>query len=621
MLYKQGLEIALFFMGRRVLMVGMAPNPQKDLMIKLEPFKGMNLSVTGTQISNSHSPDMVNFNIDEHGALNKRTGYERIYNSSLGAGKINGIYEYQKSDGSSIFLIAHGTKLYTQSGSAQPVVLYSGIQNTKVNFFTMSNKCYIMDGVNFLVYDGTTIAQVTPYIPTISISKNPAGGGTINEDFNLLGAGFKDSFSGDGTAKDYYLTLKGLDATTVSAVVGTTTINEGSGLTVDRTNGKVSFTTAPAQGTNNVIITAYKTMSGYSDRIKKCIWTTPFGGSNDTRMFASGNPNMPEYVWRSGLYDPTYWPENGFYKLPERVMGFSKQYDYLIVERPNGKHVVNYQLDDNGLATFPMKPINDQVGTLASETIQVIENNPVSLSKDGVYMLMASNVRDERNVAHISVAIDKRLLNETGLNNAISVDYDKKYWLALNGNVYVLDYTQKSETNPHGEWFIYNNINASCFLEMGGFLYFGSSTTGMVYRFKKSTTDANSYSDDGVAINAYWKSKPLTFDADEFKKYIDSVFLGIKPIGQTSVDLSYESDKNQAVLGGNVPIQFNLFDFNNLDFRNFSFQFSSFPQAVKVKVKAKKITHFQLMIQNNKLNEGLTVLSLAIKYKYQGPIK
>lgn len=590
-------------------------------IFRLEPFRGMNVSGSPTQIHQNESPDMLNMTLNENGALNKRTGYSRVFATSLGIGKINGLFEYKKSDGTSFFLIAHGTKLYTQSGNAQPVELYSGLQNQKVNFFTTNGKCYVMDGAKLLVYDGITIAEVTPYIPTIQMSKPPAGGGTAYEDFNLIGNKFKDSFSGTGTDTVFQLSLTGLDATLVTAQVGTTTINEGTGLTVDRVNGKVTFTTAPASGTNNVVITAGKTVSGYPERIKNCSMSIGFGGSNDTRTFISDNPNMVEYVFRSGLQDPTYWPENGYYKFVEKVMGFSKQYDYLIVERLNGKHQVSYNITDTGDVSFPSKPINDEVGTIAKGSIQIIDNNPVSLSKDGVYMIAASNIKDERNVVHISQNIDRKLLLETGLSEAVSMDYDKKYWLAVNGNVYILDYTQKSTKSPHGEWYVYDNIKASCFVEMGGFLYFGSSSEGLVYRFFKDASSENSFNDDGAAIKAYWKSKALTFDADEMKKYIDSIFLSIKPSGKTSADVSYESDKKIAPIASNKEIKFNLFDFSHLDFTNFTFHFSQFPQVFKRKVKAKKVTHFQLIIKNEKLNEGLTILSLGIKYRYESMIK
>lgn len=595
-------------------------SPKPLPLLRIEPFKGMDVSESATQLDNHHSPDMLNMNIDEKGALNKRTGYTRVFPTSLGPGKINAMYLYTKQDGTQIFLFAHSTRLYTQNGNAQPTVLYNGIQNGKLNIFTMEGKCYVMDGVNFLVYDGLTIKQVEPYIPTMQISKNPSGGGVANEDFNLIGNKFKDSFSGDGTATVYQMSLTGLDATPVEAVIGAATIKEGAGLTVDRINGKVTFTTAPVKGTNNVIITAGKSVTGYADRIKKCTMSIGFGGANDTRIFISGNPNMPDHMWRSGLYEPGYWPENGYYRMPEKIMGFTKQYDYLIIERPNGKHVLNFQITEEGVVSFPSKPINNKVGTIATNSIQIIENNPVSLSRDGVYMTVASNVRDERNVVQISSAIDRLLLLETALDGAVSIDYDKKYWLAVNGNVYILDYTHKSERNPFGEWFVYNNIPASSFLVAGEFLYFGSVNEGLIYRFKKEY-DSKAYNDDGQPINAYWRSKQLTFKAEEMTKYISNLYFSLKPATKTSVDLFYSSDREENVPVNSKRIQFNLFDFAALDFENFTFFYSNFPKPVVNKVRAKKVTHFQVMLQNNKQDESLSILSLGIEYRYSTKVR
>jgi hypothetical protein len=143
----------------------------------------------------------------------------------------------------------------------------------------------------------------------------------------------------------------------------------------------------------------------------------------------------------------------------------------------------------------------------------------------------------------------------------------------------------------------------------------------MVYKFKKETENG-AFNDDGTAINAYWVSKPLTFEADEMKKYVDSLYLSLKPATKTSVDLYYTSDKKENVLiNAGKPIQFTLFDFGALDFSNFTFYFSNFPKEVKEKVKAKQITHFQLKIQNSKVDVSLTILSLGIDYRYQSKIR
>ena len=316
-------------------------------------------------------------------------------------------------------------------------------------------------------------------------------------------------------------------------------------------------------------------------------------------------------------YDPTYFPENRFYKFPDKVMGFAKQYDYLVVERVNGKHQISFDLS-SGVSSFPSKPINDQVGTYSHNSIQIIENNPVSLSRNGVYMLTSSAVRDERNVSHISENIDAMLLEEPNLDKAVSVEYDKKYWLAVNGNVYILDYAQRTQYSPYGEWYLYDNIHASCFIERDGYLYFGSSADGLLYRFKHED-DLVPYNDDNQAINAYWKSKQLTFGADEMRKLVEKVFYSLKPNSRTSVDVFYVTNKKVSNLVKSTRMD--LLDFRNIDFNNFSFLTNDFPQEAMAKIKAKKITHFQLVIKNDKADESLGILSLGIKYQYQSFIK
>lgn len=655
--------------------------PADPPLLRLEPFKGINLSVTPTQIDPHQASDMLNFNIDERGALNKRTGYEKAYTLD---GNINGMFNYRKSDGTAVFLIASGTKLYNGD-----TPIYDGLADNLVNFFTMKDQCYIMDGTNYLVYDGKTVSEVEPYIPTLTITRSPSGGGEPFEDFNLLGAGFKDSFSGDGTSKKYQLSLKVLDATEVKAKVDDNDLKENTDFIVDRIEGKVTFNVAPSSGTDNVVITAYKTFkpemldyfngdakknkfqlsrtnldsdpvtasldggttfdkventdftvdrekgivtfttapasgtnnvviksvkvkSDLPKQIKQCTFSIEYGGANDTRVFVSGNKDFPNQMWRLGLYDPTYAPENGFYKVgsdSEKIQGFSKQYDYLVIEKENSKWNMTYDLS-TGVATFPIKPINDQVGTLAPKSLQIIENNSVSLDRTGVYMLVSSNVRNENNVIHLSANVDTRLLAEPNLENAISIDYDRKYWLALNGNVYVFDYAIK-------EWYIYDNIHATCFLEKDSQLYFGTQN-GIVYRFKKET-DVTPYNDDGTPITAYWVSKRFSFNADEQKKLVDKVFFSLKPAPRTSCSLYVTSNRNPRNFIKTKRMD--LFDYSLFDYSKMSYGANLFPQEVANKVKAKKIVYFQVELRNEELDESLGILSTGLKYRYQGEVK
>lgn len=579
-------------------------------LLHIEPFKGIDLSVTSTQIDDHHSPDMMNIVIGTNGDAVKRFGFERSIPTSLGTSKITGMYLYRKINGNQYFLFSHDESLYVLNGNT-PTLLFSGLyKGHNTSFFTTNDICYIMDGMNIKTFDGTNVGYPDQYIPTLTISNNPMGGGTLNEDWNLLGSGFKDSFSGNGTSTVYFLSLKGLDSDTVSAVVNGVTVYEGAGLTVDRINGKVTFNSPPSTGTNNVIITAYKTFFDKLFMIRKCQFNILYGGANDTRVFVGGNPDFPNRIWRSGLFDPTYFPENGFYNFPQTVKGFVKQYDTLLVELESSKHQVAFELN-NGEPSFPSKPINDTIGTIASNSIQLIDNSPVSLDKSGVYMLVQSNVRDERNVQHLSKNVDAKLLKEPNLKDAVSVDFDKKYWLAVNGNVYVYDYLIQ-------EWYLFNNINASYFLEKDGFLYFGSSTNGLIYRFKKET-DTYPYNDDGSPIIAYWKSKTLSFGADEKRKIVEKVYFSLRPAIRTSADVYFQTDKKDRK---HVKMtRKDLFNYAYFDYSKYSYSSNVFPQESNNKIKAKKIVYFQLEIRNEQMDEGMGLLSLAIQFNYQANVK
>lgn len=509
-------------------------------------------------------------------------------------------------------LFAEGVTVTATATAESLKALWSGMKDSLVDAFIMNGKMYFLNGQDYFCYDGEHCTTIEPYVPTLSISKDPAGGGEPYEDFNLLGSKFKDSFSTLGTDTIFQLSLTELDDTPVTATVDNVDKVEGTDFTVDRATGKVTFTSPPAKGTNNVIIQASKTFADKPNLIKKCTFHVLFGGTNDTRVFVSGNPDYPNQIWRSGLYDPTYFPENGFYKIgsdKEAVTGFAKQYDYLVIEKESSKGNMQYVLDDQRNATFPIKPLNDEVGTNAPRSIQVVNNNPISLSKKGVYTLVQSNVRDERNVQLISENVNPQLLSEPNLENAISVDYDNKYWLALNNKVYIYDY-------QIGQWYIYDNIPATCFLEADGEFYFGGE--GYLYRFKKQS-ELYPYNDDGEAINAYWKSKYFTFGADEMLKVIDKVFVSLKPALRTSSDIYYVTNKKVSDLVKTKRMD--QLDFWTMNFNYFSFIRSNFPQEAAVRMKIKKVTHFQLIIKNNKLDESMGILATGIKYRFGSEVK
>lgn len=606
--------------------------PAPTGFVKITQFSGLNIASTNTQIGDNESPDMLNIALDAQLQIDKRFGYERIYPTSLGAGAINGMHEFVKIDGSIIFLVHWGTGLYTQSGNAQPVQISNALANARSHFFTFNNKVYILDGTNYLQYDGTTVVDVSTvaYIPTLFISTPPAGGGTANENANLLTPAFKQSFSGNASATVYQLAVLGLDASPpVTALVNGATITEGSGLTVNRATGTITFIVAPSTGTNNVIITAYKTLAGNAARIKTCKDFCIYGGDNDTRVFLYGNPTLPNYLFRSGLYDPTYFGDLAFQKVgsdANRIQKMIVQYDTAVILKsfqPNDTMIWNLSYTNNGLGlsnsvTFPIRPINAQIGCTAGDSVQLINNAPTWLSQKGVHSLTGSNVKDERNTEHISNNVDfaadtllTGLMQELQLSRAVSVDYDYKYILTV-GDVnstrglqtWVLDYRV-------GAWLRWDNIKASCYyIRSDQSLVFGDALTGRVYRFKKQNESA-AYSDNGTAINAYWKSKVFGFNDEEHLKTVTKVWFALKPNDSASASYSYQSDN---FMSGVINVgTVDLFDYSTWDYSTFTYLLSSYPNIQMVKVHAKKVVYFQNILSNNLDDSSMGILSLSMK--------
>jgi hypothetical protein len=587
---------------------------QEPPMFKINKFRGINRSTTATQIDFNESPDMLNMFLDERGALNKRFGYERMFPTALGTGKINGMFVYTKVDQTQESIFAYGNKLYKLAAKGvQPTVLYTGLADAPVNFFLMLGNLYILDANTYLVYNGTTVSVVTPYVPTLMISTVPSTGvGEIYEDYNLLGSGFKQLFSGDNTTKIYPLILQNLDVTT--PIVYVDGVQLTTGWTFDRVLGIITFTNAPKSGTNNVEITAYKTFPNYPERVKNCTIATTFGGTNDTRVFIAGNKNFPHQMWRSGLYRPDYFPETGFYQIgtqDSKITGFSKQYSTLVVFKDNSIFSVNYDIDpETGEGTFPLKPINDQTGAIAPRSIALVKNEPTFLDVAGVFSLNQSNLKDERNVRLESSRVENQLLFEINLKDAVAIDYENKYYLALNGNVYVFDYNIE-------EWYLYDNIFVDSFLEFQQNLYFGSR--GMIYRFKDNQTDANPYNDDGAPIEAYWRSKILSFESDEELKLIKKVFYSLMPSTNTSAELWYTTNKKNRRFFKQT--RYTSFGYSTWNYSTFTYGAVLFPQESVNKIKAKKVIYFQLELRNEELDETLNILSVGIQYLYQRYVK
>jgi hypothetical protein len=572
---------------------------------------GLNYRDNPSMIAANQSPELQNVRIRD-GTINKRQGYRRVYATSLGAGKINGLYEYKKADGTSTFLIAHGTSLYTQSGSAQPVSIKSGLANVKADFFVMDDKCYMLNGTDYIVYDGTTCADVVGYIPTILTGRSPSGSpnaGTALEKFNLISAGFKTLFSSDGAATVYTIPYTTLDATTTAVTIGGVAKTEGIHYTVNRTTGAFNFAAgtsphgAPAAGTDNVVITAYKASLSDPNRIKNCTIARVFGGATNATVFFSGNPNYPDLIWHTRLYGDNfsadYFPDDAWQKVPGRVESLSRIYDYLFVSHLFGHGYLAYSEDLNGIPIYPYSEINSEKGIDIPDSVQEVDNSIVCASTQyGVIRVLGTTVRGQLNVSDLSDNTNPNLLLEPNLTGACSYTHDGYYGLCVGSVVYVWDYKL-------GAWLYDTNIPASCFMVMDATLYFGNNTEGLVYQF------ADIYNDDGTAIDSYYDTRQEGTKYPYNMKTINTLLVTCKPLKNSTVDIYFITKSKVTQFA--LQIKATKFTYTDFSYSNFTYLTSDFPFTKKKRIQ-KKTQYVQVRFRNSTLDQGMSIVNLQLVY-------
>ena len=577
---------------------------------------GLNYRDNPSLIAPNQTPECLNIRVRD-GTIGKRPGFKRLFATSLGAGKINGISPYIKANGTKYRLIAWGTNLYTQVGSSQPVSIRSGLTNAKASFFVLSDVLYIKNGTDFISFNGTTVADVatTANIPIVLVSRSPSGSpnaGTVKDSFNLLNAGFKISFSADGTATVYTLPYAVLDATLLTAVVNGVAMVETTNFTVNRTTGAVTFLVAPAIGTNNVTITAYKASLAHPEYILNCTIAEVFGGKTSATVFCSGNPNFPDQVWHTRLYgenyNADYFPDDAWQKVTGNVAGLAHIFDLLYVSHSNGHGFFSYT-DGPNYPIFPYADINLEKGSDIPGSIQEVDNTVVCASTvNGVLQVLSNTTVNNRlSVNDVSNLIDKAgaerqdlgLFRQLNLQNAVSYNFDNYYGLCVNNVCYIWDYKANA-------WLYDTNIPASCFAVIDATLCFGSNTDGIVYQFDPLVAN-----DDGVAIDSWLDTKEDNAGTPTKIKVVNMLDLTAKPMNRGSVELSFRSRQSNGIVALNM--QTSAFSYSGFCYVGFTYSTSFFP-VVKRKRMSKRANYFQIRFQNSNLDEGMSVISLRISF-------
>ena len=482
-------------------------------------FRGVDFSSDPTKVDDSRSPWAPNM-MSVGGAPEKRPGWRTLYRLEP---PINGIY-YVRAGGVDRWLVHGADKLYLldlDDPHTLPQLLKSGLANAPSSAFVARERLFILTGRAYLCFDGQQVVDVAQLatVPTVTISRPPAGGGQLYQPVNLLSDRRCDSFLADGEARLYRLSATDIAAVHEVEVNGQIVT---SGYSVNAANGTVTFAAAPAApalpGADNVRITYAKPVPGYADRIARCAFAAQYGVGGADHWFVSGNPEQPGVDWVSALSDPTYFPDVGYAHIGARdaaVAGYAKAGEYLAILKADSAHdaalYLRTAIPHEGGAQFPLRQGATGAGALSHRAMGTLRDEALYLSGTGVTAI-ASGMTAERSLKNRSHFVDPLLCAEGDLAQAVAVHWDGRFVLAVGGRCYVLDGRQHPAARAVGdadwvyECYHWEGVPAVCFLARGKTLWFGTAD-GRVCRFNDDLEGDLAYHDDGAPIVCEWSTK------------------------------------------------------------------------------------------------------------------
>lgn len=395
-------------------------------------------------------------------------------------------------------------KYYGSVISVDDNPLFSGMNTHKSKFFEFNNKTYIIDGLNYLVYDGKTVSRVSDnaYIPTtyigITVSEEVVSKSVEYEQRNIMTPLFNNAFIADGLATKYKLYENELEDI-VSVKVYDVEL-EKEDYSIDLTEGSVTFLVAPEKpedkgfpaGYSGVVITASKNVKFTSinnknvsvfdaigeqsktvvnavDMINKCSLCATFDG----RIFLTGNKDFHNLIFycsrnNTGYTDPSYWGilnyvQDGVGTAP--ITGIMPVSDTLMVLKSDTKqdgtvyfHTGTNTDVDIQPRVYPYVQGVSGIGCLGACCNFL--DDPVFISRLGVKGISQLKIASERTNEHRSKLIDTKLCN-LPLNTASLEEWGGYLCILIDGKMFIGDSRQRytDETGAlQYEWYYIEDI-------------------------------------------------------------------------------------------------------------------------------------------------------------------
>lgn len=605
------------------------PNVPETYRYVLTDLLGVDYS--DTVVDNRRSPRMENL-VNNNGFLESIHGHKPLIHIDNAP-----IYGVWNCDGNGDEFIVHcGTKIYRVNNTfTTKTLLKSGVNPIKSSGVIFNDNLLIFDGLRALIYHNVNntwqidYLDTVGYVPTTSINRNPDGTGSKTyESPNQLTTRRKNSFLGNTTDTVYQLD----GATWMNTTIYVRQLQASGWVDVpttdysfDSSTGKVTFTSArggsPVDGRDNIEI-EFDSNDGVdgeplANHINKCTIATLYGyGGNNNRVFVTGNSDYPNFDFWSYTENCLHYPADNYAKIGNAsspITSYLRLGDgTLAIQKPktDSDCTIYYRTYNsyNGKDIFPLTAGVKNIGCINGRCSCNFLNDPIFLSDTGIYSIISNSksTTNEKFAEEKSYYIKNKLLNEPNLNTAEAIVNNTRYYLAINGHVYVADKrflsaTQYSDSSYQYEWFYLDDIDVSVWFNYNEKLYWGDNN-GDIRTFDNTYVNRlyidNTYVD--VPVHVYWESDYIYFDNYCDAKTVRKVFIHHNPVGASTIKVSY--------IDNDGPHHISTSYYDGLD---------TYPKVIQEKEKISKIMCCKFVIENNN-DDRCSFNTLLCEYRLAG---
>lgn len=408
---------------------------------------------------------------------------------------------------------------------------------------------------------------------------------------------------------------------------------------VNRAYGLIGFAKSPwnnmGAGSDNVeitfeVITEKEKGSDGVETLNKCDTFSVF----EERIWLTGNPDKMAFDWHSEADDPAYFPDTGYTRVGSagtEILGYLQVGTAQAVIKAEGNQDASIYLRTvgtlNDLAAFPIKQGVSGQGAISKRAFSNILDDPLFLTRNGVYAVSSNLVTEQRTLVNRSRFLDPRLTREAHMADAVACSWNGMYLLSMtDGTVYLLDgkqnkvYLENSLTGAgyNYECYHWTNMPATVWMPEGANLFFGTAD-GRICRLNTDIEGVEKYNDDGKPIKAA-RATRVEFCGD-FLRYKTMVKKGsgllMQPYSRSSARVYVRSDKAKKELFFEIGLD--DYDWSGQETPELYESWKS-AQVVPFKKKLKKWKWVQLIVENDRVNEGFGVYGIILRHQKQNLI-